>query len=93
MNTKQTATPYRPAKRVGLALGVAAVAAMAALGLSHGGPASNSTLLAGSGDAPTNTTYAQPVVSAMNQGATATFTPPGSEPAVASAVPSVKAGK
>jgi hypothetical protein len=92
MNTNQTATQHPHAKRVGLALGVAALASMAALGLSHGGPASNSTMLAGSGDAPTNTTYTQPAVSAMNQGATATFTPPGTEPAIASAVPSVKAG-
>ncbi|WP_319449873.1 MULTISPECIES: hypothetical protein [unclassified Mycobacterium] len=92
MNNNQTVIPYRHAKRVGLALGVAAVAAMAALGLSHGGPTPNSTMLAGSGDAPTNTTYTQPAVSAMNQGATATFTAPGSEPAIASAVPSVKAG-
>lgn len=92
MNTNQTAIPYRHAKQVGLALGVAAVAAMAALGLSHGGPTPNSTVLAGSGDAPDNTTYTQPAPSAMNVGSTATFSAPPSEPAIASAVPSVKAG-
>jgi hypothetical protein len=49
-------------------------------------------MLAGSGDAPTNTTYTQPAPSAMNVGSTATFSAPPSEPAIASAVPSVKAG-
>jgi hypothetical protein len=90
MTENQTAIQHRHAKRVGLALGVAAVAAMAALGLSHG--ASTPTMLAGSGDAPSNTTYVQPAPSAMNVGSTATFSAPPSEPAIASAVPSVKAG-
>jgi hypothetical protein len=90
MNANQTSTQHRRAKRVGLAVGAAAVGAMAALGLTHG--ASTPTMLAGSGDAPTNTTYAQPAPSAMNVGSTATFSAPPSEPAIASAVPSVKAG-
>ncbi|MDT5110319.1 MAG: hypothetical protein QOJ28_3560 [Mycobacterium sp.] len=90
MNENQTSTQHRRAKRVGLAFGVPAVAAMAALGLNHG--ASTPTMLAGSGDAPTNTTYTQPAPSAMNVGSTATFSAPPSEPAIESAVPSVKAG-
>jgi hypothetical protein len=90
MNSNQTANQHRHAKRVGLALGVAAVAAMTALGLSHG--ASAPTTLAGSGDAPSDTTYSQPAPSAMNVGSTATFSAPPSEPAIESAVPSVKAG-
>jgi hypothetical protein len=88
MNTNLQATQHRGAKRAGLALGVAAVGAMIAIGLG----ASQTSVVAGSGDAPSNTTYVQPAPSAMNQGATATWTAPGTEPAVASAVPSVKAG-
>jgi len=90
MNANQKSTQHRRAKRVGLAFGVAAVAAMGALGLSHG--ASTPTMVAGSGDAPSDTTYTQPAPSAMNVGSTATFSAPPSEPAIASAVPSVKAG-
>jgi hypothetical protein len=68
------------------------VAAMAALGFSHSEPSPTSTMVAGSGDAPSNTTYTQPAVSGMNVGSTATFSAPPSEPSVSSAVPSVKAG-
>jgi hypothetical protein len=92
MNENRTATQHRGAKRFGLAAGVAAVAAMAALGLGHGASAPTSTMLAGSGDAPSNTTYTQPAPAAMSQGSTATFSAPPSEPAIESAVPSVKAG-
>ena len=35
---------------------------------------------AGSGSAPTNTFYKQPVIGQMNTGATATWTPPGTQP-------------
>jgi hypothetical protein len=42
---------------------------------------------AGSGSAPTNTTYKQPVVGGMNLGATATWTTPATAPEVAKAVP------
>jgi hypothetical protein len=92
MNENQNPIQHRHAKRVGLALGVAAVAAMAALGLSHGGSTPTSTMVAGSGDAPSNTTYTQPAVSGMNVGSTATFSAPPTEPSIESAVPSVKAG-
>jgi hypothetical protein len=92
MNSTQNPIQHRHAKRVGLAFGVAAVATMTALGLSHGGSVATSTVVAGSGDAPSNTTYTQPAVSGMNVGATATFSAPPSTPTVESAVPSVKAG-
>ena len=59
--------------------------------LDDSGPGHVDTL-AGSGDAPTNTVYIQPSVSAMTMGATATFTPPASVPATTEAVPPVKAG-
>jgi hypothetical protein len=49
-------------------------------------------MLAGSGDAPTNTVYIQPSVSAMTMGATATFTTPASVEPTTEAVPPVKAG-
>jgi hypothetical protein len=89
MNVNQNPTQHRRAKRVGLALGVSAAGAMIAIGL---GATSTSSVVAGSGDAPSDTTYSQPVPSAMNQGATATWSAPGTEPAVASASPTVKAG-
>lgn len=49
-------------------------------------------VLAGSGDAPTNTVYVQPTLGGMNMGATATFTTPSSVPPVTEASPTVKAG-
>ncbi len=49
-------------------------------------------MLAGSGDAPANTVYTQPSVSAMNMGATATFTTPSTVEPTTQAVPPVKAG-
>jgi len=49
-------------------------------------------MLAGSGDAPTNTVYIQPTVSAITMGATATLSTPASVPATTEAVPPVKAG-
>ncbi len=50
-------------------------------------------VLAGSGDAPTNTVFIQPTVSAMTMGATASPpATPASTPAVADAKPAIKAG-
>ena len=50
-------------------------------------------VVAGSGDAPTNTVFVQPSVSAMTMGATASPpTTPPSVPAVADATPAIKAG-
>ncbi len=49
-------------------------------------------VLAGSGDAPTNTVFVQPVVGAAKMGATVTWTTPAPTPEVEKAVPPVKAG-
>jgi hypothetical protein len=49
-------------------------------------------MLAGSGDAPTNTVYVQPSQSAMTMGATATFTTPATVEPTTVAVPPIKAG-
>jgi hypothetical protein len=92
MNDNEPTTRYRYAKRVGTTAGLAAVAAMAALSLAHGESAPTSSTLAGSGDAPANTTYSQPVVAGMNMGATATWATPASTLATSMAVPPLKAG-
>jgi hypothetical protein len=73
-------------------IGAGAFATLAALGVATGataGPAS--VYRASSGDAPANTTYAQPSVPTMNMGATATFTAPGTEAPTSMAAPLVKA--
>jgi hypothetical protein len=77
------------AKRTGMALGVGAVFAMGLMGIGHSEP--SGTSLAGSGDAPANTTYNQPVVGGMNEGATATWAPPATTEPTMMAVPAVKA--
>lgn len=92
MDENEPTTRYRYAKRVGTAAGLAAVAVMTALSLAHGESAPTSTTLAGSGDAPANTTYTQPVVAGMNMGATATWAAPASTVATSMAVPPIKAG-
>lgn len=80
-------------KLVGVACASAAVIGAGVLTVAFGddGPRHTSTL-AGSGDAPTNTVFVQPTVSAMTMGATATFTTPASVPATTEAVPPIKAG-
>jgi hypothetical protein len=74
-------------------IGIGAFAVLAifsiAYGSSHFGAG---TALAGSGDAPANTTYAVPSVAQASMGATATWTAPASTMQVESAVPSIKAG-
>lgn len=80
---------HRATKRVATTCGLAAVGAMIALSLGHQAPASNTTL-AGSGDAPANTTYKQPAAAGMNVGATATWTAPPAEPATSMAAPAIK---
>jgi hypothetical protein len=84
-------TRTRIAKRGGLLLGLGAVATMIGLGLGLGGPETTSAV-AGSGDAPANTTYRQPVAKVMDMGATATWAAPSSAPATTMAVPPIKAG-
>lgn len=90
MNQITRTTASKGVKRIGMALGVAAAFGMGLLGIGHDSPA-QTTSLAGSGDAPTNTTYSQPVVAGMNMGATATWAPPATTEATAMAVPG-KAG-
>jgi hypothetical protein len=48
--------------------------------------------LAGSGDAPANTTFVQPTDNAMTMGATATWTTPTTVEPIAKAVPSKSGG-
>jgi hypothetical protein len=80
-------------KRSGLAVGVGALALLGALTLGdHAGNAGVGTTLAGSGDAPTNTVFVSPAVSAMNLGSTETTTVAPSAIATSMAVPPVKAG-
>jgi hypothetical protein len=77
----------RGVKLVGAVLAGAAVVVAAALTVAFDG---HTDVLAGSGDAPSNTTYSQPVGAAMTVGATATATTPPSAPAVAVATPGLK---
>jgi hypothetical protein len=74
-------------KVLGLA-GAAAFVALGALSLVNGHANPSGVVLAGSGDAPANTTYVQPTDNAMTMGATATMTTPSSIEATAKAVPS-----
>lgn len=70
-------------------LGAGAALAMVAIGIGHDAAPAPRTL-AGSGDAPANTTYAQPAVAGMKMGATATWAPPATTEEVAKAVPAIK---
>ena len=80
-------------KRSGLVAGVGALALLGGLALGdHSGNAAVGTNLAGSGDAPTNTVFVSPAVSAMNLGSTETTTVAPSVIATSMAVPAVKAG-
>ena len=93
MDTKRTRTKSRGVKFVAAVLAGAAVAVAGVLTVAFDGDGSrHANVLAGSGNAPTNTTYIQPTGSEMTMGATATDTTPPSAPAVAVATPPVKAG-
>jgi hypothetical protein len=92
MDENQSAANHRVAKRVGAALGLATVGAMTALTLGHDGLTATSTTLAGSGDAPANTTFTQPVVAGMNMGGTATWAPPATTLETPRAAPLIRAG-
>ena len=94
MNANRTRTKRRDGvKLVGAVLAGAAVVVAGALTLAHAGEGSgHASMLAGSGDAPTNTVFVQPTGSAMTMGATATAAPPASTPATTEAVPPIKAG-
>ena len=93
METNRTATSRRCVKLVGAACAAAAVvgAGILTVAFDNGGSGHVNTL-AGSGDGPANTVYSQPSVSAMNMGATATFTTPATVEPTTEAVPPVKAG-
>jgi hypothetical protein len=93
MNTKRTPTSRRGVKLIGAAFAAAAVvgAGVMTVVLDNDG-AAHTSMLAGSGDAPTNTVFVQPSVTAMTMGATATFTTPATVEPTTEAVPPVKAG-
>jgi hypothetical protein len=88
MITIRIRTKRRGVKFIGAVLAGAAVVAAAALTVAFDGHAN---VLAGSGDAPSNTTFSQPAGPAMTMGATATATTPPSAPAVAVASPTITA--
>jgi hypothetical protein len=94
MNTNRTRTKRRGVKLVGTVLAGAAVVVAGALTVAFdGGGSGHANVLAGSGDAPTNTVFIQPTISGMSMGATASPpATPASTPAVADAKPAVKAG-
>jgi hypothetical protein len=86
MTEKRSQTHRLRPKMVGVA-GAAAFVTLGVVSLGHGYGSPDVTALAGSDDAPSNTTYAQPAGKSMNVGATATFTLPSSIEPVAKAVP------
>ncbi|WP_018601760.1 hypothetical protein [Mycobacterium sp. 155] len=69
-------TRHRRGRVIGIVIGAGAVAAMTTLALAQPDYGSTGTNipLAGSGDAPANTTYTQPAVGQMKVGNTATVT-------------------
>jgi hypothetical protein len=74
-------------------VGIGAFAALAVLGIAYGGSHFGAgSALAGSGDAPANTTYVQPTIVGATMGATATWTTPSLSAPTGKAVPAVKAG-
>ena len=93
-NRTRTRTKRRGVKLVGAALaGLAVVVAGALTVAFDGGGSGYANVLAGSGDAPTNTVFIQPTVAGMTMGATASPpATPASTPEVAEAKPVVKAG-
>lgn len=74
-------------------IGIGAFGALAVLGIAYGGSHFGAgSALAGSGDAPANTTYTQPSVEGVTMGATATWTTPSATAPTGKAVPTLKAG-
>ncbi len=88
MNTQ---TSWRSRRAVLGVIGAGAMITLGALSATHDGGGSAS-MLAGSGDAPANTTYSSPVVKGADMGATATWEAPSNVEATTMAVPAVKAG-
>jgi hypothetical protein len=93
MNTNRPPISRSGVKVIGAVCAAAAVvgAGVVTVVLDDHGSA-HTDMLAGSGDAPTNTVYVKPSVSAITMGATATLSTPDSVPATTEAVPPVKAG-
>jgi hypothetical protein len=91
MTTKRTLRLNLRVKGASAVIGLLALIALGALAVAfnHDGPPA--AALAGSGDAPTNTEYTQPSVTAMNMGASATWTAPPSVEATTLASPVIKA--
>jgi hypothetical protein len=83
MTVSQTRSKRRYVMIVLAVIGAGALIALGTLSAAYGGIdiKPGPRIFAGSGDAPANTTFVQPVVSAMSQGATATWTTPESVPA------------
>jgi hypothetical protein len=88
-NQHQARRRHGGARTVGIVAGLGAVAAMVALTVAQ----HDDRLLtydAGSGSAPANTTFSQPVVGGMSLGPTETMKTPPSAPAVSVAAPAIK---
>ncbi|MEE6165120.1 MULTISPECIES: hypothetical protein [unclassified Mycolicibacterium] len=85
METNHEAVPSRRRRGriLGVLIGAGAVAAMAGLSLAQpdSGSSGVGLPLAGSGDAPGNTTYSQPAIGQMKVGNTATVTTSAASPA------------
>jgi hypothetical protein len=94
MNVSQTRSKRRYVMILLAVIGAGAFIALGTLSAAYGGIdiKPGPRIFAGSGSAPVNTTFVQPVVGGMNLGATATWTTPESVPATTVAVPPVKAG-
>ena len=87
-NQKRIESPR--VKLLGVVVGTSAVVALGALTVAYGGDGfGTGSSLAGSGDAPANTTYVQPTVGGF--GATAKQKSPASTVATSMAVPAVTA--
>ena len=86
--------PKNRVKPIAAVAGAAAVIVAGALTVAFdGGGSAHTNVLAGSGDAPANTTYTQPSVAGMSMGATASAPQtPATTPEIAYAKPLIKAG-
>jgi hypothetical protein len=92
METNRSTARGRRVKRLAAMAGLAAIVALSVLTVVYDREPTGAATLAGSGDAPSNTTYTQPNVAGMNMGATATWTTPASVEATTVASPAIKAG-
>ncbi len=84
-------TSWRSRRAIFGVVGAGALITLGALSAAHG-TGGQASMLAGSGDAPANTTYSSPAVKPVDMGATATWAAPSSVEPTTMAVPPVKAG-